>query len=241
MEWWKDYFDEVYFRLYQGLEKVEIVQREVDFIERALELKKGMMVLDIACGSGRHVIELEKRGYEVIGIDYSGYLISVAKRRSEKVKWVRGDMRNLPFKEYFDAAYIFFTAFGYFQDEENLKTLMEVNRVLKKEGKFLLELINPFWVLDRFQRRMWFEGEGILCLEENEFDLHSMRVHSKRKIMKDGKVVDEREHSIRIYLPGELSFLLNLSGFIVKNLYGDHSLSPFERNSRRLIILAEKG
>lgn len=94
--WWENYFDEIYLILYKFLDEPERVKREVDFIEKALELKKGMKILDLACGQGRHAIELARRGYDVKGFDYSDYLIKVAKERAGKenlkIEFIKGDM-----------------------------------------------------------------------------------------------------------------------------------------------------
>ncbi len=40
MDWWKNYFDEIYLKLYSFLENPEAVKKQCDFIEKAMELKK---------------------------------------------------------------------------------------------------------------------------------------------------------------------------------------------------------
>ena len=42
---------------------------ECDFIEIEIKSNKNLKILDIGCGTGRHSIELTKRGYQVTGID----------------------------------------------------------------------------------------------------------------------------------------------------------------------------
>ena len=81
---------------------------ECDFIEKELQSDKSLRILDVGCGTGRHAIELSKRGYNVTGIDLSE---SQLKRAKEKAKAVNlsidfqcRDARNLPFDGEFDVA-----------------------------------------------------------------------------------------------------------------------------------------
>jgi len=211
-----------------------------------MELKKDMRILDLACGHGRHAIELAKRGYNITGLDYSDYLLSVARERAEKEKvkinFIKGDMRELPFEDEFDAIYMFYTSFGYFSDEDNFKVLKEVNKALKKGGKFLIDLSNPIKVIKNFQHESWIlTKEGLISLEQNEFNPVTMRIKTTRLIFKEGKEIDRREHIVRLYMPAELSFLMELAGLKAIKFYGDwRDFSKYNENSRRLVIIAEK-
>lgn len=81
---------------------------ECDFIERELNYNKSLKIVDIGCGTGRHAIELAKRGYSVTGIDLSEAQLKKAREKAEqanvKVEFLRYDARNLPFENQFDAA-----------------------------------------------------------------------------------------------------------------------------------------
>ena len=244
MEWWQNYFDEIYLKLYSPkVDNPKRIKREVDFIEKALNLKEDMKILDLACGQGRHAIELAKRGYNVVGLDYSDYLLNVAKERTReekvKVKFVKGDMRNLPFENEFDAIYNMFTSFGYFSDEDNFKVLKSVHRALKPGGKFLLDIVNIFWLVKNFQHEMWLKTENLICLEQNEFNPVNMRCTNKRIVFEKGKEIDQKEHTVRCYTAGEISFLMKLAGLEVEKIYGDYDLNEYSLDKRRLIIIAK--
>jgi ubiquinone/menaquinone biosynthesis C-methylase UbiE len=246
MYWWENYFDEIYLKIYSFIDTPEANQKQVEFIEKALGLEKGHKILDLACGQGRHAILLAKRGYNITGLDYSEYLLSVARKRAEnekvKINFMKGDMRELPFENEFDAIYMFFTSFGYFSDKDNFKVLKEVSRSLKKGGKFLIDLSNPIMVVKNFQYESWIlTKEGIICLEQNEFDPIKMRTRTLRIVFKGGKEIDRKEHIVRLYTPSELSFLMELVGLKAIKFYGDwRDFSEYNENSRRLIIIAEK-
>jgi ubiquinone/menaquinone biosynthesis C-methylase UbiE len=245
MNWWENYFDEIYLKIYfPFVDKPERIKKEVDFIEKALELKKDMKILDLACGQGRHAIEFAKRGYKITGLDYSDYLLKVAEEKAKKenleINFLKGDMRELPFNEEFDAIYNFFTSFGYFSDEDNLRVLKSVSKSIKKGGKFLIDTINIFWILKNFQYEMWKLIEDLLVLEKNEFNPLTGRMKNKRIIFKNGKEIDRREFELRLYTPSELSYLLSINSLEAEKFYGDYDGNEYTIDKRRLIILARK-
>src|SRR5690606_34846729 len=87
------------------------------FIEKLIavtELKKGAKILDLACGKGRHSIQLNKLGFNVIGIDLSVNSIARAKKyENETLRFAVQDMREAIAGEKFDAIFNLFTSFGY--------------------------------------------------------------------------------------------------------------------------------
>ena len=87
-------------------------ERQIKFVKTPL--KPTGLVLDLACGTGRHLIPLGKEGYDIIGLDISRNLLRIAKSRWSGAQVVRGDMRFLPFKpEAFSAAVSMDTSVGY--------------------------------------------------------------------------------------------------------------------------------
>ncbi len=247
MGWWEDYFDEIYARVCKhiGLEDEGRIKREVDFIEKALGLKEGMKVLDVGCGQGRHAVELALRGYEVVGLDYSRYLLDLAEKRASNrgvsVRLIYGDMRIMDFREEFDAAFLFYTTFGFFSDEENFRVLGNVSKVLRRDGRLMLDTNNPFRVLDNLESRSWLVLEdGSVYLEELNLNPETMRVEVRIRFV-DGKCeVINRRRSVRIYTPAELIFLMGQVGVEKVSVYGDYDLSPFSRRSKRMVIVGRK-
>jgi len=81
---------------------------ECDFIEKELGYNKTLKILDVGCGTGRHTIELTKRGYLVTGVDLSAAQLRRAKEKAEQenlqIVFIQGDARNLPFQNQFDVA-----------------------------------------------------------------------------------------------------------------------------------------
>ena len=87
---------------------------EADLIWRLLGLEPGMEVLDLACGHGRIANRLAGRGCRVTGLDSTELFLDHARRdaaeRNVTVEYVHGDMRELPWRDRFDAIFNWFTA-----------------------------------------------------------------------------------------------------------------------------------
>jgi SAM-dependent methyltransferase len=82
---------------------------EVDRVLRILPTEGGERILDLACGSGRHSLELAQRGFSVVGVDISAELIEIANSESKDqgldVAFLRADIRELAFDPLFDAEF----------------------------------------------------------------------------------------------------------------------------------------
>ena len=111
-------------------------------------LKKSDDILDLACGYGRITIPLAKKGFKIGGIDLASNLIkkgkSEAKRNNLYIKFKVGDMRKLPYKnESFDKILCLWSSFNHLLTEnDQIRVLKEIHRVLKKEGVCLIDLPN---------------------------------------------------------------------------------------------------
>jgi len=245
-EWWETFFDERWGRLGFDSIKEEQTERETDFIVEALGLKKTDRVLDLACGVGRHSLELARRGFKhVVGLDFTqAYLkkaIMKAKHEKLKVEFVRGDMKDLPFADdEFDAVFNFFTSFGYFEKEtDNEKVIAGVARVLKPGGRFMLDVIHRDYIVRNFEKRGWWERNGEYILEERIFDLAASRNDCTwTYITKNGKV--ERKLRLRMYSLHELRAMFEQNGLRFKEAWGNKEKEPLTWEHPRMIVLAQK-
>ncbi len=95
-------------------------------------MSPGDRVLDLACGHGRMANRLAERGAEVIGLDATASFLDLARLDAEErcvsVEYVQGDMRHIPWSSHFDVVVSWFTAFGYFDDDDNRHVLSRVAR-----------------------------------------------------------------------------------------------------------------
>lgn len=119
-------------------------------LHRVLKPMKDGLILDIATGTGRSLIALGKRGYNVIGVDITMAMLAIAQKRVEElqiqsISLTQGDAINLPFKdESFDA--VVCTRFLHIMPYETQRFFIdEMGRVLKPNGLLICEFYSPFW------------------------------------------------------------------------------------------------
>ncbi len=247
-EWPVAFFDDDYLRIYSAMLSPAVTAREVDFIESALAPSPGGLdVLDVACGNGRHAIGLAGRGHRVTGVDFNPHYLEAAARDAGAAGvaacWVAADMRALPFERAFDAAYSYFTSFGYFSDEENERVLTGVERALRPGGRFLLDVTNRDWILTHPQQRIWTQLEdGSLLMEETTLDLRRSRVLNRQiHITPQTGAQITKEYELRAYTCAELESLCARHGLGVREVWGGPDRSEYTTESRRLVLLAERG
>ena len=243
--WWEDLFNDDFVRT--GAKGVkEDYKAEVDFIEDSLGMEKGATILDLACGTGRHAIELSKRGYRMVGFDLSLAMLAraadLAQAEDQRINFVQGDMREMQFEEAFDGVYSWNTSFGYFEEDKNAQVAQLVHRALRKGGQFLLDIVNRDYIIQESPTVAWFEGDACICMDEMHIDWITSRMRVKRTIMFDDGRSRELEYSVRLYSLHELGRLLHEAGFRVTEVSGLLSTPGvfFGCQSPRTLILAEK-
>ena len=243
--WWEELFNDDYVRTMAKITDEQIA-RESDFIEDSLGVAKGGTMLDLCCGTGRHAIELSRRGYEVVGYDLSLSMLAraadEAQERDQKLNFLQGDVREMTFDEAFDGVYCWNTSFGFFDEDTNAKVVERVHKSLKKGGQFVLDVVNRDFIAQQAPSLAWFEGDGCVCMDEMSIDWIASRMKVKRTMMMDDGRSKEIDYSVRIYSLHELGRILHEQGFRVAEVSGRVGTPGvfFGGESPRTLILAEK-
>ena len=217
-------------------------------------------LLDIGCGSGRHLLELAKRGYQMTGIDASPEMIShvreEAKQAGLQVAAGVGDLRHLELTGAFDAAFCFMDTFRFLLTNDQIVThLKAVAGLLEPGGLYLTD----FWVPSRFDHI----GEEIYQWEQETDELkvrvfyiqHPETVDPISQTFEDELVFEVEEGGgtreirggptrTRLILPQEFEALVRASGAFERlGTFGDFDLAkPFTRESLswRMISVLQK-
>jgi len=172
-EWWRALFGSTYLLTDADVMDESVTQREVTRFIELLHLQPQESILDLCCGHGRHTLELARRGIIAEGLDRSRYLIrkarEAARRESLSVRFREGDSRRLAYHDRtFDAVMLAGNSFGYFDTaEDNLKVLHEIARVLKADGRLLLDVVDADFMREHFMPRSWewLDARHFVCRE----------------------------------------------------------------------------
>jgi ubiquinone/menaquinone biosynthesis C-methylase UbiE len=238
----EEVFDADYLYFYETFLTDEVSERQTELIWKLLEIEPGMDVLDLACGHGRIANRLAARGARVTGLDATPLFLERARADAEErgveVEYLEGDMRELPWTERFDRVLNWFTAFGYFDDDENRQVLREMRRVLKPGGLVAIENNNVPELMRRWQSSNVVERGDDLAIDRSVFDPTTGRATTERVIVRDG-IVRRFEFSVRMFVAVELRDWLLDAGFTSVDFY-DGEGEPLRADGRRMITIARR-
>ena len=244
-DWWRSYFDARYLLEYDAILSPERDRAEVARLIELVGLPVGERVLDVPCGQGRHTHLLAEAGFDVTGLDYSSYLLRLARKRGTgaTLRYVRGDMRRLPARwtARFAAVFNLFTSFGFFLDPaDDARVVAEFARVLRPGGTLVWHGGSRDGVMAKFLARDWWRaGDGSLVAQERSFDPLS-GVLTVRSTLSGRRSRGEREHHIRLYTATRLAELCAAVGLVVQESYDGWSSKPLTRRSSEMLIIARK-
>lgn len=239
--WFESAFDALYPVVYAH-RSVEAAAHEARFAAGAVALAPGDALLDLCCGSGRHLGHLTEIAPDATGLDFSADLLRVARRAvGNRARLVRGDMRALPFEAAFDVLLNFFTSFGYFQDDaENAGAVRQAARALKPGGRFFIDYLNPALVEATLVPHSRREQDGFLIHEERWIDPVARRVNKTTLVTRDEEVVTRAAESVRLYPIGEMTALLGGHGLCVDRVMGGYDGGAYSPASPRMILVGKR-
>jgi len=220
---------------------------EMEAVVSLLGAQPGAKLLDLACGQGWLTIPLAQCGFHVTGFDLSAALLTRAEQAANqagvRIEWVRGDMRDLPreWTDCFEYVTLTLSEFGCFGNEsENQRVLDEVARVLKAEGRFLLDIVvNRDGLILHGETRNCLEGNGFFVSEQGSLDLLS-GIHQRVYDWYCQGQRYEAKWQIRAYTPPEVAHMLEKAGFGVSAVYGNLMGDMLVRDSMGMAFVAQK-
>lgn len=205
--------------------------RTVAEVDRAMAMLKpqgGERVLDLACGIGRHALELRRRGFEVVGVDISAELLDLAERDAAEqgldVSFVEADLRELDLEDEFDVVLSLNDgAVGYFEtDEENYRTFEVVARALRSGGGHLMQLPNVLHAEKHLPQRTWIAGDATIELSDHHWNAEARYLEGSTVPIRIGEVFEELApipFRQRLYSVQELEEIYGSVGMRLANVY----------------------
>ena len=241
-DWYKEWFNSpFYHKLYFERDENEARQ----FMDRLIDHfqpPQNSLMLDLACGRGRHSKYLASKGFDVTGIDISPESIKYAQQfENNHLHFFQHDMRLPSWINYFDYVFNFFTSFGYFPTQrEHDDAIRTMAQCIKNGGKILIDYLNVHYVEERLVHNEFKNVAG------TEYEIH--RWHDddffyKRIIVKDDLLENPVEYTEKVakFSLGDFTEMLSFQNLQVKEVFGDYQLNGYNINGTpRMIIIAGK-
>ena len=240
--WFKDWFNSTYYhQLYFNRDDREAAS----FIDKLISYLKpphGSTMLDVACGKGRHSIQLAGKGFDVTGIDLSEDSIDEALQyATDTLHFYRHDMR-LPFRiNYFDYAFNFFTSFGYFVTRrEHDNAIRTIAQAIKNKGVFVMDYLNVHYAEDHLVHQSERSLDGINFIITKWYD----ETHFYKKIIVEDESLEEPlvyTEKVAKFSLGDFTEMFAYQGMQIQEVFGDYSFANYDvRKSPRLVMIARK-
>lgn len=248
-QWYEELFEN-YANSYENEVFTKGTIAEVNFLEQELNENKQAIILDVGCGTGRHSIELAKRGYRPKGVDLSTNMLQKAKDKAEaagvKIDFEQADARNLPFYNQFDM--VIMLCEGGFSlmetDEMNFEILKNCSKALKKGGTFIFTCLNALFPVYNSIQDFLNENDGTERNQGNTFDPMTLRDSSNYEHTDDSGNVKWLKCSERFYMPTEIKWYLKTLGFSKIEIFGcnvgEYSRNvPLSKDNFEMLVVAQ--
>ena len=240
--WFKNWFNSPYYhQLYFNRDTSEAAA----FINKLIAYLKpatGSTMLDVACGKGRHSMQLASNGFDVTGIDLSEDSIKEAlQQQGEKLHFYQHDMR-LPFRiNYFDYAFNFFTSFGYFKTQrEHDNAVRTIAQSLKPGGTFVMDYLNVHYSEDHTVHHSEKEINGVnfIITKWYDEDYFYKKITLEDEALQEPLVYTEKVAKFSL---GDFTEMFAYQGMQIQEVFGDYSFTHYDiRKSPRLVMIAKK-
>ena len=216
--------------------------KETVFLETLIKKNniKGKSVLEVGCGTGNHAIYLEKRGFKITGVDLNREMLSVARIKSKKSKFLQGDMRFFDLNEKFDVVLCLFSTMHYNINISDLKkTLKNFHKHLWKGGLLIFDMgfNDDKFSEGRAHTGSWSDGRVDLV----RF-MKSRRVKNRAFLdaayilFKNNRFYFANEtHKLSIFNTRDVKLFCEKVGFDVK-LFSGFSFVSWRKNSKKSVV-----
>ncbi|MGQ0827769.1 MAG: class I SAM-dependent methyltransferase [Bacteroidota bacterium] len=240
IQWFENWFDSPYYHILYKHRDHKEAELFIDKLIGLLKPEKDSRFLDLACGKGRHSIYLNKKGFDVTGIDLSRQSITHASQcENEKLHFFVHDMRK-PFRiNYFNYVLNLFTSFGYFDNErDDIATIDSIYKALQPNGIFVLDFLN----IQKAVRDI--VPEELHIVDDITFNIRKKTENDF--IVKDIQFSDKGnnyhfQERLKMITLDDLEKYFSAKKLKVLHLLGNYELEKFnEGKSERLIIIAQK-
>ncbi len=239
--WQANFFHGVALEFWRRAVSPEQTRAEADFLEKVLKLGPNASILDVPCGNGRHAVELAGRGYSLTGVDLSEEFVSEARATAPAVRWVQGDMCELPWKEEFHGAYCWGNSFPYLDGRTGVRRFLgAVANALRPGGRFVVDTgMAAESILPTLGKGRFHKLGDMFVVSENRYDPAESRLDIDYTFIHQGKV-ETRPTSSYCFTSGEICRMHEESGLAVVELLTSLAGDAYQLGSPRLLLVSQK-
>ena len=237
------------------LEQCQLVAKDVDKIN----------ILELGCGTGRVSIPLAKAGFNVTGIDLSGDMLNLARKKAGiegvDIKFTEADFIEFKLNKKFDVVLMPYNAFQHIHADGDISRFFDnLKQHLNPGAKFVMEIMNPldedlsrgpddfvpfdaFYVADCQDGRLHRTTQSdpkkkLLVIEDTvNYDVVNKVAHYRLYYSLDGEDLVTKTIDLRMFTSTELFDILNLNGFNVLKSYGDVQKRPLKNDSQSIVTI----
>lgn len=248
-DWLKSFYEvEVLADLLLERSNSDELHNTLQFLQKHLSIQPGDTVFDQGCGIGSISIPLAKKGIRVIGVDLSQNYIERAKKQVQEndlsCDYRCANALDFVSKTPCDAAWNWFTSFGYHLDDKiNIKMLKCAFRSLKPGGKFVIDYQNIANIIKNFKTTITKEGisggRKVVLTRDCRLNFVTGMIEQQWNYVFDNEKII-RKSFLKMYLPHQLKFMLEQVGFFDVVIYGDLAENELTSDSSRCLCLARK-
>ena len=240
--WFRNWFNSPYYHLLYFNRDEQEAALFIDKLIDHLAPKPHSRMLDVACGKGRHSVQLAEKGFDVTGIDLSLESINEALNfEKENLHFYVHDMRQ-PFRiNYYDYAFNFFTSFGYFQSpRENDSAIRTISNSMKKDGIFVMDYLNVHYAEDHTVHHSEKSVDGVNFVLKKWYDeqFFYKKIEVEDDALEEPLIFTEKVAKFSL---GDFNDMFSFQGLQIKEVFGSYQFEPYHiKNSPRLIMVAQK-
>lgn len=245
-----DWYKRIWNLDIMDLSWVEETRQQVDFLVDKLKLEGDEKILDLACGYGRHSVELAARGFCVVGVDITKDYIDFAKQAAHQknidAHFIHSDIRDISFVNEFDVVINMGDgAIGYLEnDAENLKIFDVIAKALKPKGKHFMDIMNADYAKHHFPCQLWDAGEKCLTLsrfewnEETNTMMYGQEDYLYGEILKKPNM--DKGNPTRLYNLDEIKEIMNERGLVLRDSFADFTGKKASKDNIQLMVYSQR-
>lgn len=240
-DWFKNWFDsELYQKVYSH-RNINDAQNILELITNNIEINKNSLILDAACGNGRHILTFAKLAKKIIGFDLSKTQLKTAfqllKNNSiDNSFLIQSDIRTVKFKAKFDLILNLFTSFGYFDDDDdNFLFIKNSKEFININGVFVLDIMNKSFLKKNIIKLTSKSIEGYDIVETRELsgDFIIKKIELKKGL--DKNIFFEK---VKLYDKSKIVTIFESVGYQPIEIFGNYNGEKYNsKNSERMIMV----